>query len=230
MSYLRNAWYVAAWSNEVQPGRTLARTLLDEPVVIYRDAEGRAAALVDRCPHRFAPLSMGRLVERCAAVPVPRPAFRSRPAPACTTRTARRTRHAARVQSYPHWSSATARSGSGWATRNGRTNRRFPSSISSCPSTGSSARGTWPSTRGYELEIDNILDLSAHRVPAPDLRQRRRAAAARCECEPGGRDGLVAGATSRATRTCPFHLPGLRHSVGQSSSTAGSTSAGTRRH
>ena len=61
MSYLRNAWYVAAWSNEVQPGRTLARTLLDEPVVIYRDAECPAAALVDRCPHRFAPLSMGRL-------------------------------------------------------------------------------------------------------------------------------------------------------------------------
>ena len=60
MSYLRNAWYLAAWADEV--GDTpLARTFLDEPVVLFRDAEGRPTALFDRCPHRFAPLSMGRV-------------------------------------------------------------------------------------------------------------------------------------------------------------------------
>lgn len=31
------------------------------PVVLFRDADGRAAALPDRCPHRFAPLSQGRV-------------------------------------------------------------------------------------------------------------------------------------------------------------------------
>ncbi|NNL84851.1 MAG: aromatic ring-hydroxylating dioxygenase subunit alpha [Myxococcales bacterium] len=60
--YLRNAWYMAAWSHEL--GREfLTRTILDENIVLFRDAEGTATALVDRCPHRFAPLSRGRLVE-----------------------------------------------------------------------------------------------------------------------------------------------------------------------
>jgi phenylpropionate dioxygenase-like ring-hydroxylating dioxygenase large terminal subunit len=33
--------------------------LLDEPLFLFRDAGGRAHALFDRCPHRFAPLSKG---------------------------------------------------------------------------------------------------------------------------------------------------------------------------
>jgi len=60
MSFLRNAWYVAAWSMEIEE-KPVARTILDEPVVMYRTANGEVAALVDACPHRFAPLSMGRL-------------------------------------------------------------------------------------------------------------------------------------------------------------------------
>ncbi|WP_144097522.1 aromatic ring-hydroxylating dioxygenase subunit alpha [Croceicoccus sediminis] len=61
MTYLRNAWYAAAWSEEI--GREpLAKTFLDEPVVLYRDTNGDSIALSDRCPHRFAPLSKGTLV------------------------------------------------------------------------------------------------------------------------------------------------------------------------
>nr|WP_165388487.1 aromatic ring-hydroxylating dioxygenase subunit alpha [Sphingomonas populi] len=60
-SYLRNAWYAAAWSEEVS--RTpLARTFLAEPVVLFRDTNGSPIALADRCPHRFAPLSKGKIV------------------------------------------------------------------------------------------------------------------------------------------------------------------------
>ena len=62
MTYLRNAWYMAAWSDEVGPVAPLARTLLDEPIVLYRDADGTSHALFDRCPHRFAPLSAGSVV------------------------------------------------------------------------------------------------------------------------------------------------------------------------
>jgi vanillate O-demethylase monooxygenase subunit len=59
--YVRNAWYVAAWDHEI--GRhLLRRILLDEPVVLYRTAAGRPVALEDRCCHRQAPLSMGKLV------------------------------------------------------------------------------------------------------------------------------------------------------------------------
>jgi vanillate O-demethylase monooxygenase subunit len=56
--FVTNAWYVAAWSREIgrQP---LGRTFLNEPVVLFRDAAGRAAALEDRCCHRGMPLSRG---------------------------------------------------------------------------------------------------------------------------------------------------------------------------
>lgn len=56
--FLRNAWYMAAWSQEV--GDTLLRRrLLGDPLLLFRKSDGTVAAMVDRCPHRFAPLSMG---------------------------------------------------------------------------------------------------------------------------------------------------------------------------
>jgi phenylpropionate dioxygenase-like ring-hydroxylating dioxygenase large terminal subunit len=58
--FLRNSWYVAAWDREVTRG-LLARTLLGEPVVLFRKGNGEAVALEDRCCHRHLPLSMGRL-------------------------------------------------------------------------------------------------------------------------------------------------------------------------
>ncbi|MDQ0625455.1 aromatic ring-hydroxylating dioxygenase subunit alpha [Paraburkholderia graminis] len=67
--YLLNAWYVAALSSEVTADAPLARMLLDEPVVLYRVAGGQAVALADRCPHRFAPLSRGRVVDGALECP-----------------------------------------------------------------------------------------------------------------------------------------------------------------
>jgi phenylpropionate dioxygenase-like ring-hydroxylating dioxygenase large terminal subunit len=61
-TYLRNAWYVAAWSEDLGDGQLLGRTILKEPVVLYRMANGEVAAVQDRCAHRFAPLSMGKIV------------------------------------------------------------------------------------------------------------------------------------------------------------------------
>jgi vanillate O-demethylase monooxygenase subunit len=63
MPYLMNCWYVAAWASEVNTGELFPRTLLDQKVVIYRDNEGVAHALLDRCPHRFVPLSSGSLCD-----------------------------------------------------------------------------------------------------------------------------------------------------------------------
>ena len=59
MQYLMNTWYQAGWSSEVEESTLLARTLLDEPLVFYRDSNGKVNALMDRCPHKFAPLSAG---------------------------------------------------------------------------------------------------------------------------------------------------------------------------
>ena len=58
--FLRNCWYVAAAGHELGR-RLLGRTLLDEPVVMYRKADGTPVALEDRCPHRFLALSLGTL-------------------------------------------------------------------------------------------------------------------------------------------------------------------------
>lgn len=58
MPYLKNAWYAAAWAAEVGES-PLARTIHDQPVVVYRGEDGSPAALYDACPHRFAPLSLG---------------------------------------------------------------------------------------------------------------------------------------------------------------------------
>ncbi len=60
-SWPRNAWYLAAWRDEIGD-KPLARTILNEPLVLFRAADGRIAALEDRCCHRAAPLSMGALV------------------------------------------------------------------------------------------------------------------------------------------------------------------------
>src|SRR5437667_7072837 len=59
---LRNAWYIAAWADEVarQP---LGRRICNEPIVLFRDRTNRVAALADRCCHRAAPLHMGSVVE-----------------------------------------------------------------------------------------------------------------------------------------------------------------------
>lgn len=59
--FLRNSWYAAAWASEVQDN-LLARRVIGKPIVLYRLTSGAPAALIDRCPHRFAPLSMGRKV------------------------------------------------------------------------------------------------------------------------------------------------------------------------
>jgi phenylpropionate dioxygenase-like ring-hydroxylating dioxygenase large terminal subunit len=61
MPFLRNCWYMAAWADNLGPEAVLGRTILDEHVVLFRGRDGKIAALEDRCPHRFAPLSAGKV-------------------------------------------------------------------------------------------------------------------------------------------------------------------------
>ena len=58
---LPNHWYVACLASEL--GSTpIGRRVLDVPLVLFRAADGSARALLDRCPHRNVPLSVGRCV------------------------------------------------------------------------------------------------------------------------------------------------------------------------
>ncbi|HEV8548953.1 MAG TPA: Rieske 2Fe-2S domain-containing protein, partial [Polyangiaceae bacterium] len=103
---LARAWYVACESRDLGK-KPLAVELLGVPFVLFRGEGGQAACLLDRCPHRNAPLSLGRVVAggrlecryhgwqfersgRCALVPGLSGASeaRERQAPACAVREA----------------------------------------------------------------------------------------------------------------------------------------------
>ena len=55
---LRRAWHALCRADEVT-STPRSFVLLGERYVAYRSSEGRAVIFYDRCPHRFAPLSMG---------------------------------------------------------------------------------------------------------------------------------------------------------------------------
>ena len=58
--WLKNAWQVAAFAEEVGH-HILTRRFLNEPVILWRTQAGCAIAMEDRCPHRYAPLSIASL-------------------------------------------------------------------------------------------------------------------------------------------------------------------------
>jgi phenylpropionate dioxygenase-like ring-hydroxylating dioxygenase large terminal subunit len=63
--FIRNCWYVAAWDHEIPADGLFHRTVIGEPLLLYRQADGRIVALEDRCCHRQAPLSAGRREGDC---------------------------------------------------------------------------------------------------------------------------------------------------------------------
>ena len=60
--FVRNTWYVAMFASELDEGKLVHRTIMNHPIVFYRKEDGGIAAIIDRCPHRFVPLSMGTLL------------------------------------------------------------------------------------------------------------------------------------------------------------------------
>jgi phenylpropionate dioxygenase-like ring-hydroxylating dioxygenase large terminal subunit len=59
--FIKNCWYVAAWTHEISQRQLLGRVIAGTPVVLWRDEGGQVIAFEDRCCHRGAPLSAGRL-------------------------------------------------------------------------------------------------------------------------------------------------------------------------
>ena len=58
MTFVRDAWYMTGWVDDLTD-KPRAITVLNEPVVVFRGADGAVGALADVCPHRAVPLSMG---------------------------------------------------------------------------------------------------------------------------------------------------------------------------
>jgi phenylpropionate dioxygenase-like ring-hydroxylating dioxygenase large terminal subunit len=62
--FMLDAWYFVALARDVAAGSMKRHELLGEPVLVGRTGSGQLFALRDICPHRAAPLSAGRLVDK----------------------------------------------------------------------------------------------------------------------------------------------------------------------
>ena len=159
MSFLRNIWYVAAWANEIAADAVLARTILGEHLALFRREDGSPAALEDCCPHRFAPLSAGKVANGRLACGYHGLAFDGDgrcvhnphgPAP-----------RDAKVRSWPVHDAHRAT----WIWM-GDPERADPALIpdlaylAEAPETAFSAGALLSGLGHYELFIDNIMDLS----------------------------------------------------------------------
>jgi len=61
VEYVKSTWYVAAFGDEVSAA-LFERRICDESILMFRGDDGSVTAMSNRCPHRFAPLSRGKLL------------------------------------------------------------------------------------------------------------------------------------------------------------------------
>ena len=57
-----NQWYAVLETDEVKLGQPVAFKRLGQDMVLWRNADGKIVAMEDRCPHRQAKLSLGKIV------------------------------------------------------------------------------------------------------------------------------------------------------------------------
>lgn len=159
MSFLRNCWYIAGWADEFTEGRMTPRTFLNEQIVMFRDRKGALQALQDRCPHRFVPLHLGRLKGdriQCAYHGL---SFDCTGACVHNPHGSGAIPRAARVRAYP----VQERYGFAWIWM-GEPERADPSQICDFsaldPEFFYVGKSYLNVKANYQLETDNILDLS----------------------------------------------------------------------
>lgn len=156
-AFARNQWYVAAYPHEVGDG-LLARTVLGEPLVLYRTEAGAPVALADRCVHRRFPLSMSR--RDGDRIVCGYHGFTYEPSGACVFVPAQtRVPRTARVPSYP----VVEQDSLVWVWI-GEPGRADPAAIPRAPWLDApgwtTVRGMEPLAARYGLLVDNLLDLS----------------------------------------------------------------------
>ncbi|MDJ0713983.1 MAG: Rieske 2Fe-2S domain-containing protein [Prochloraceae cyanobacterium] len=59
----RNCWYPVTFTQDLPKNLPYGFTLYDEPIVLFRNSEGKLVCLRDLCPHRAAKLSDGQIID-----------------------------------------------------------------------------------------------------------------------------------------------------------------------
>lgn len=59
--FAQNCWYMAVDAEDVSEEKPLGVKVAGEDIVLYRNSENKVVAMQDLCPHRLAPLSIGRI-------------------------------------------------------------------------------------------------------------------------------------------------------------------------
>ncbi len=61
--FLMNTWYVACSLADLEAlgDKPLGRTICNEKMAFFRDGSGKVVAVEDFCPHRGAPMSLGKV-------------------------------------------------------------------------------------------------------------------------------------------------------------------------
>ena len=199
-TYLRNAWYVAAWSDDLADGPLLARTILKEPVVLYRKSDGHVAALQDRCPHRFAPLSMGKIVNGdCIQCPYHGLEFDASGACVLNPHGTKNIPPRARVRSYPVTEKHKAIWI--WMGEEPADPAKVPdfSVLDNVPEMHATKRDRITIRANYELIIDNLLDLSHGSYLHAGILGNAETAEAEITVDVEGNDVVVGRLSSNAT-------------------------------
>ncbi|MEK8025373.1 aromatic ring-hydroxylating dioxygenase subunit alpha [Pseudaquabacterium rugosum] len=156
----KNAWYVAAMADEVGAERPLGRRICGAPLALWRDAQGVAHAVEDWCPHRGAPLSLGRVCDGALVCGYHGLAM------GCDGRTVampgQRVRGFPPVRAFP----LVERHGFLWVWP-GEAALADPAAIHDCPWTAPGHADDWAFGGGlfhvkadYRLMIDNLMDLT----------------------------------------------------------------------
>jgi phenylpropionate dioxygenase-like ring-hydroxylating dioxygenase large terminal subunit len=163
--WLHNGWYQAAWSHELKNVPLIARTILNQPLIVFRDGSGSLCTLHDRCPHRFAPLSAGMITDGVVRCGYHGLAFDGRGR--CVDNPHGGISSAMHVRAYP----ALERHGAVWVWMGqGEADESLLPTLRFIDETPDTARqfGYMETAANYQLLTDNILDLSHADYLHPD--------------------------------------------------------------
>ena len=190
--FLHNAWYMAGWVEDCAQRPLTPRTVLGEPIVLFKTAQGQWVALEDRCAHRFAPLSRGHIVEGCK-LQCPYHGLQYDAAGACVFNPHgnRRIPPQARVQSWPVVEKHKAL----WVWMGGAPARPDELPDFSVRDEAPALHGTrldyLSIAANYQLIADNLLDLSHTSYLHEGILGNAETVQSQIKCDQEGRDVLV---------------------------------------